>query len=431
MRTRIFGNIFSRSAGSLLLLLFVAMSSEAQGIGGAGSTTAPEKVRVGIPKPTPQQVPGSSVLPAGAGSSAASYPDAESKPAPNPDQSSQSAEFVIAPLPFSNEAFTFGLIPVVQYVFHPDRSDTVSPPSSLVGVGMVATGSSWFAGGGVSLYLKEDRYRLVGYGGYGSVGYEIFGVGSDDGDEGDAIPIRQGGQLALLEMLVRTKGKIHIGPRFGYRSIYAKLDSDTTGTPLPPGLNPDDLGSDVSAWAPGFKILRDTRSDVFYPTSGHELEFVADFFNATRRSAVVGDKGVSYQNYQLSYNHYLPLTSTQVLAFRGMVCDVEGSPPFYELCQFAFSDIRGYQPGRYRDDTMFAVQSEYRKTLGRYFGFVLFGGVGEVAPAWDSYTWSDLLPAGGTGIRFNLSKKQRINLRADIAYGANGWSWNLSVGEAF
>ena len=80
---------------------------------------------------------------------------------------------------------------------------------------------------------------------------------------------------------------------------------------------------------------------------------------------------------------------------------------------------------------MFAVQSEYRKTLGHYFGFVLFGGVGEVAPAWDSYTWADILPAGGTGIRFNLSKKQRINLRADIAYGDNGWSWNFAVGEAF
>ena len=80
---------------------------------------------------------------------------------------------------------------------------------------------------------------------------------------------------------------------------------------------------------------------------------------------------------------------------------------------------------------MFAVQSEYRKTLGSRLGFVLFGGLGEVADKWDSFNTDDLLPAGGAGIRFNLSKKQRINLRADFAYGKNGWSWNFSVGEAF
>lgn len=386
---------------------------------------------MGVPKPSPQQLPGSSVLPAGTDATTGSYPEEKSGASGTSDAQSRSGEVVVAPIPFSNETFSFGLIPVVQYVFYPDPNDKESPPSSLVAAGMLATGDSWFAGGGTSLYLKKDRYRFTGYGGYGSVGYDIFGVGTDDGDQGTAVPIRQEGQLGLLELLIHSKGKIHIGPRFSYRSLSANLDSGI-GVPLPPGLNSDDLGSKVTAWAPGIKVLKDTRSDVFYPTSGYKLEFVGDFFNATRRSAAVGEKGFSYQNYQLSYNYYLPLTPTQVMGFRGMACDVEGDPPFYELCTFgAFSDIRGYQPGRYRDHTMFAVQSEYRKVLGQYFGFVLFGGFGEVAPAWDSLTWANLLPAAGTGIRFNVSRKQRINMRADIAYGENGWSWNFSLGEAF
>jgi len=421
----------ARSAALLVLLVSFALTSEAQRTGGVPTGQAPARARMGIPEPSPQQLPGSSVLPAGTDASAGSYPERNSGASGSPDAQSRSAEVVFAPIPFSNEAFSFGVIPVIQYVFYPDSNDQESPPSSLVAAGMLASGDSWFAGGGTNLYLKKDRYRFTGYGGYGSVGYDIFGVGTDDGDDGVAVPIRQEGQLALLELLVRSKGKIHIGPRLSYRSLSAKLNSDA-GIPLPPGLNSDDLGSDVAAWAPGIKVLKDTRSDVFYPTSGYKLEFVGDFFNATRRGAVVGEKGFSYQNYVLSYNHYLPMTPTQVMAFRGMVCDVEGEPPFYELCTFgSFSDIRGYQPGRYRDHTMFAVQSEYRKTLGRYFGFVLFGGIGEVAPAWDSLTWDDLLPAAGTGIRFNVSQKQRINMRADIAYGENGWSWNFSIGEAF
>jgi hypothetical protein len=80
---------------------------------------------------------------------------------------------------------------------------------------------------------------------------------------------------------------------------------------------------------------------------------------------------------------------------------------------------------------MFAAQSEYRRILSPRWGFVLFAGVGEVAHAWDSFTAGNLLPAGGTGVRFNLSKKERINLRGDMAYGTTGWSWNFSLGEAF
>src|SRR5262249_3974825 len=109
-----------------------------------------------------------------------------------------------------------------------------------------------------------------------------------------------------------------------------------------------------------------------------------------------------------------------------------GNPPFYELCQFgAFGDIRGYQPGRYRDNRMFATQAEYRRILSKRWGFSVFGGIGEVAPSWNKFSADNLLPGGGLGARFNLSKQERINLRADIAYGKNGWSWVFSLGEAF
>jgi len=49
----------------------------------------------------------------------------------------------------------------------------------------------------------------------------------------------------------------------------------------------------------------------------------------------------------------------------------------------------------------------------------------------ESFSTDNILPVVGTGIRFNLSKTRRINLRADTAYGKNGWSWNFSIGEAF
>jgi hypothetical protein len=391
------------------------------------------KVKLAVPEPSPQLFPASSVLPSGVDTANGEYPGGYQKEQGDKVRPPRRhGEFEIAPIPFSNQEFSFGLAPVVLYVFHLNANDQQSPPSTLVLAGMLAAHSTWALGGGGSLYLKEDRYRLTAFGGHGSVGYNLYGVGNLGGDRGEAIPIRQGGNLAMLEFLFRVKNKFYLGPRFNYRQLTASLDLSSTNLPLPAGVDPNDLGSKFTTYAPGVKALHDTRSDVFYPTDGHKAQFVADFFDANRASTLLPEKDLTYQSYQTSYNQYLPLTPSQVLAVRGMICSVDGNPPFYELCQYgSFSDIRGYDPGRYRDRRMFAAQGEYRKILSHRWGFVVFGGVGEVAHEWDSFTGGNLLPAGGTGIRFNLSKKQRINMRGDIAYGKNGWSWNFSVGEAF
>lgn len=413
---------------AIFLQLFVPIDDA---LGQSNSKAKLPPVRIDVPQPNPQQFPHSSVFPAGSESTSASVPTQSSKQQTN-SAGARTGELIVAPIPFSNEAFSFGIVPFVQYVLGADQTDKKVPQSSIVMTGLLATRNSWAAGGGGRFYLKEDRYRLAAFGGHGSIGYDTFGVGNEGGDKGEAIAIRQGGDLALFEFLIRTKGAFYIGPRFNYRNLSANLDAEKTTVTLPPGIDPSDLGMNFSSHAPGVKLQHDTRSDTFYPTAGHQFEFVADFFSAKRANELTQDKDLSYQSYQLSYNHYLALTPTQVLALRGSVCDVTGDPPFYELCLFgAFSDIRGYQPGRYRDHLMVAVQSEYRKTLGKRVGFVLFGGVGEVAPEWNAFTTEDLLPGGGTGVRWNLSKKQRINLRADIAYGKTGWSWNFAVGEAF
>jgi hypothetical protein len=81
---------------------------------------------------------------------------------------------------------------------------------------------------------------------------------------------------------------------------------------------------------------------------------------------------------------------------------------------------------------MFATQLEYRLSLPKRFGVVGFGGIGEVVPGGSQILKSsNLLPAGGGGLRFQLSKKYRVNLRADIAQGKDTWTWSMGVGEAF
>jgi hypothetical protein len=63
----------------------------------------------------------------------------------------------------------------------------------------------------------------------------------------------------------------------------------------------------------------------------------------------------------------------------------------------------------------------------------VFGGVGEVIPGGGQLLFrnNNFLPAGGDGLRFNLSKRYHVNLRADIAQGVDGHTFALGIGEAF
>jgi hypothetical protein len=85
---------------------------------------------------------------------------------------------------------------------------------------------------------------------------------------------------------------------------------------------------------------------------------------------------------------------------------------------------------------MFATQAEYRLNIpsksfiGR-FGVVAFGGVGGVSEQFSDIDWEDLLPAGGGGIRFRLTKKDHVNFRVDYGIGKVGHTFSMGIGEAF
>ena len=133
-----------------------------------------------------------------------------------------------------------------------------------------------------------------------------------------------------------------------------------------------------------------------------------------------------------TFNKYLSLGEKQVLAYNLFVCGTGGAPPFYGNCIYgARNELRGYTAGRYLDRVMFATQAEYRLVLRWRFGVVGFGGIGGIAPSIGEFRIDQLLPAGGTGIRFLLTKKFHVNLRTDFGWGKDNFTWSMGVGEAF
>jgi hypothetical protein len=329
---------------------------------------------------------------------------------------------VIAPIPISSPAFGSGLLLITAYVFKFDKEDQVSPPSWMGVAGAFTNNGSRGLALGSRLYLKENKYQTTFAVMKGRANLDFFGIGRIPGRTPVSVPLSIDGSIFFGELLRNVGKNIFIGPRYQYRRLGIGLDG-----PRPPGgfeIPEIDLQSNSAAL--GFHLQRDRRDSTFYPTKGSLLDFTADFFDQ-----VWGSRR-EYQTYKIAYNGFHKLADHQVLAYRSMACSANGSVPFYDLCLFGFnSDLRGYTTGEFQNRRMFATQAEYRIELPKRLGLVGFGGVGGTARRWDEFRSDQLLPAAGAGLRFTLDKKNHINYRIDFAFGREGRTISIGVGEAF
>jgi hypothetical protein len=80
---------------------------------------------------------------------------------------------------------------------------------------------------------------------------------------------------------------------------------------------------------------------------------------------------------------------------------------------------------------MTTAQAELRFHSAGRFGATMFGGFGQVAPSAGDLTSAEVLPAGGLGIRYRLTREFPMHMRFDYAWGKNGNLFYFSVAEAF
>lgn len=329
---------------------------------------------------------------------------------------------IVAPIPISSPAFGSGLIIIAGYVFKFDKDDAVSPPSWAGLAGVYTNNGTRGLALGSKLYLKENKYQTTFAAMTGRANLDFFGIGRLPGRPPVSVPLSLGGKIFFGEFMRNVGRNVFVGPRYQFRHVTASYDGERpSGSFEIPAL---DLKSNSAAL--GLHVQRDKRDSTFYPTKGSLIDFTADFFDQ-----VWGSRS-EYQVYKVGYNGYREVAPRQVFAYRGMACAANGRVPFYDLCLFGMNnDVRGYATGEFQNRRMFAAQAEYRLDWRRRLGFVAFGGVGGVARKWGDLRMDGLLPGAGAGLRFKLDKKNHINYRIDYAFGREGRTLSIGVGEAF
>ena len=91
-----------------------------------------------------------------------------------------------------------------------------------------------------------------------------------------------------------------------------------------------------------------------------------------------------------------------------------------------------YFYGRFRDNNLLILQTEFRSQIYRRFGYAIFGGISEVSSSLSGFTVNNVKPNYGVGLRFLIDRKEKINLRLDYGIGIDGQSgFYISFGESF
>jgi Omp85 superfamily domain len=330
-------------------------------------------------------------------------------------------DLVIAPIPGRSPQLGWQLTLAGGYFLNSKKEDgeVNSHPSIIGGFGMTAENGSYAYGAGTYLHLMDDKLRVKAGAAYLDLRYRFYGVGNEQNDLGISLDILQEMPLYFATATYRVWSKLYLGVGYTGGTVNTKV---RVVIPDPNLVNP--LGDlNIGAWM--IPLEFDTRDHEQFPRTGVHIDGRAMLYRKSTGS------DFNAETYKIAGNHYLPMGERNVLATRVMIRWTKGDAPFFLKSTFGGStDLRGYPSGRFRDNMMYAIQTEYRWQFNDRWIFTGFAGVGEVADKFSNFG-DNYLPAAGLGTRFVLSKKHRVGLSFDVAHGKTGTEYYFGVGEAF
>ena len=224
------------------------------------------------------------------------------------------------------------------------------------------------------------------------------------------------------QFLQRVHRKVYIGLSYEFQHT-----GDVTYTPG--GVFDQEniagrYGGNTSGIGP--LLTWDSRNQAYSPTSGFfsELQYIVF------KKAIGSDFNFTLLNFDL--RKYIQLAPSSVLALQGLGGFAFGTPPFRKLEELGGPDMmRGYYGGRFTDKCLMAYQAELRQHLFWRLGCVFFGALGQVGSHVNDFSLNGFHYSYGTGVRFALSQKEKLNLRIDYGIGKGSNALTLQLREAF
>jgi hypothetical protein len=297
-----------------------------------------------------------------------------------------------------------------------------SKPSSITASGYYTINNQFDITMIPEIYFNQDKYLLSTKLNFSEVFDYFYGIGSSSPDVENNEYFQRNFILNVKFQIEAFEEDLKMGPVYEGRNmvILDKEGNLLLDSNLVRGSN----GGITSGL--GFIASYDTRDNIFYASEGGFHQFSATYYSKAFGS------DFDYSKYLLDMRRYLSLSPNHILAYQAYIMVEFGYPPFYDLALLGGDRVmRGYLYGRYRDRLYYAFQAEYRLPLIWRFGFVVFGGLGDVASEISKVTTATIKPTYGFGVRFRIDELQKLDLRVDVGFGKDTDGIYFSVNQAF
>lgn len=313
--------------------------------------------------------------------------------------------------------------------FYTDTTaNTNTRVSSIFGYATVTTKGQSRLSASVSYWTPQNQYHITGGISYINFPFNFYGLGNNTRSaDKDRIGQKRIKLYAGIEK--KLADNLYAGIVAGaYRYSF------TDGRPnsifyTDPQVEARSGGS--SAYV-GPSLIFDSRNNNTYTTSGilinTSLEITHGLFSNN-----------DYKGgfFNIEYAQFFKLSKKLVLGVNIQEQSLTGSQsPFYLLPALGNDEMmRGYYNGRYRDRNMLAGQTELRYRINNRFGLAGFIGTGEVFHK--SFSFAELKPNYGGGVRYFFDVEKGLSVRMDYGIGQKNpgesrqSGFYIGLGQAF
>lgn len=281
--------------------------------------------------------------------------------------------------------------------------------SSITASGYYTTNGQFSVSVLPELYIGKYETRLSGRVGYDKAIDKFYGIGNSVETFDSADYLQNNLIITCLIQMRVFDDRFKVGLNYEFRDL-SMNDKKSNPFLLENTVTGSDGGRNSGV---GISASWDSRDDVFYPTTGGFYEVVGtNFFKAFGSS-------FEYSKFSFDLRRFFKMGKESTIGMQFYLLSENKTPPFYDLALLGNdTKMRGYYTGRYRDKTYYTMQTEYRiANVFWKFGFVAFGGFGDVAPSVSKITISTVKPTYGFGLRFRFDEKEKLDLRVDLGLG--------------
>lgn len=309
------------------------------------------------------------------------------------------------PIAYYKPETRFGVGLAAAYNFYLDKKDSISPPSQILTKLVYTQNRQIQFSLPFNFYWKNRMHTLAGEFSYNNFSYDFYGVGQGNA-EGFSEKFNVRFPLFRINYLRKIKQHVFIGARWWYEN-YQIYNQDES-----PWLTSGNFvgGNGNITSGPGIVALLDSRDNVYFTSKGYYLELVA------HDQAKHWGSEYAYQRYRFDGRYFRELFKGWSLGTMLFGDFATGNVPFSQLAQIGSDKrMRGFYPGRYRDNNLLLYQGEVRGYFYRRWGATVFWNYSLLSERIAYFSFNNDHASVGLGLRFAFDKAKQTNLRFDAS----------------